>query len=181
MLNIANFITVSRIALTPAIVFCMMRNCWVQALIIFFAAVLTDVLDGWVARTFHQHSKIGQILDPIADKILFGSMMFSLLWLLPSHGLLFFTLCFLMLKEIILLLGGAILWFGYQKFILPSKLSRQASWYEFLLLLVIMIDRSDIFFIPSFVLMIVAIFNIVISTKLLMLYARKIFNHADIS
>jgi cardiolipin synthase (CMP-forming) len=40
------------------------------ALAIFFLAGLTDVADGYVARTFRQQSRLGRLLDPIADKLL---------------------------------------------------------------------------------------------------------------
>jgi CDP-diacylglycerol--glycerol-3-phosphate 3-phosphatidyltransferase/cardiolipin synthase len=46
-------------------------NGWYYAAICFFAlASLTDGVDGWIARHFHQQSHLGRILDPIADKLL---------------------------------------------------------------------------------------------------------------
>ena len=44
---------------------------WYYAAIFFFAlAALSDGVDGWIARHFHQQSHLGRILDPIADKLL---------------------------------------------------------------------------------------------------------------
>lgn len=40
------------------------------AIVTFTIAALSDALDGWIARRFNQHSKLGVILDPIADKLL---------------------------------------------------------------------------------------------------------------
>lgn len=40
------------------------------AFVIFIVAALSDALDGWVARRFNQRSKLGAILDPLADKFL---------------------------------------------------------------------------------------------------------------
>lgn len=40
------------------------------ALVAFLAAALSDAADGFVARVFHQKSRVGAILDPIADKLL---------------------------------------------------------------------------------------------------------------
>lgn len=37
---------------------------------VFLAAGLSDALDGWIARRFQQHSRLGRILDPLADKCL---------------------------------------------------------------------------------------------------------------
>jgi cardiolipin synthase len=50
---------------------------WV-ALFIFIAAGLTDVLDGYVARTYGQQSVFGRMLDPIADKLLVSSCLLML-------------------------------------------------------------------------------------------------------
>ncbi len=177
MFYFANLITLSRIALTPLVVFFMMQNSWDLALAVFMVAVATDVIDGWVARTFHQGSVFGQILDPIADKILFGSVMIAMLFLLSGYGLLFFTLCFLMVKETVLLVGGGILWFGYQKFIPPSKLSRQVSWYEFIFMFAVMIDQIDYLFMSAIVLVVLALINIILSSKLLIRYVYKLVRH----
>ena len=76
-LALPNLLTYGRIAAVPAVVGCMywqsshggdaMR--WV-ALVIFIAAGVTDVLDGYFARMWGQQSSFGRMLDPIADKLL---------------------------------------------------------------------------------------------------------------
>ena len=40
------------------------------AMAVFLVAGLSDALDGWIARRFQQHSKLGSVLDPLADKLL---------------------------------------------------------------------------------------------------------------
>ena len=42
----------------------------VAAVVTFAIAALSDMLDGWIARRFNQHSRLGSILDPLADKLL---------------------------------------------------------------------------------------------------------------
>lgn len=42
----------------------------VAAVVTFAVAALSDVLDGWIARRFNQSSRLGAILDPLADKLL---------------------------------------------------------------------------------------------------------------
>lgn len=63
-------LTLVRFALIPFIVAAMILNHWYAAFILFMIAVLTDILDGWVARQFNQHTFLGAALDPIADKLL---------------------------------------------------------------------------------------------------------------
>lgn len=47
-------------------------------LLLFFIAVLTDWLDGFVARKLGSESRIGQIIDPVADKFLYLGMLYIL-------------------------------------------------------------------------------------------------------
>ncbi len=47
---------------------------WFSGLV--FIALLTDAVDGWYAREFNQESQTGKILDPVADKLVFYSLMF---------------------------------------------------------------------------------------------------------
>ena len=73
ILNLATILTISRIAFIPLIVFCYvysngeLRNI---AAFIFLLALVTDYLDGLVARKFNQETPFGAFLDPIADKLL---------------------------------------------------------------------------------------------------------------
>lgn len=50
----------------------------VAAVTIFVVAALSDMLDGWIARRYNQFSKLGAILDPLADKLLLLAAVFTL-------------------------------------------------------------------------------------------------------
>ncbi len=76
---LVNIITFSRILLSIVIfMLLMLKDYYVLALILFFIAGLTDYLDGKLARKFNISSEIGEILDPIADKILIVFLLFGL-------------------------------------------------------------------------------------------------------
>lgn len=68
--TMANFFSMVRILLVPVFLYMVIQQKALEALVIFLAASLTDVLDGMAARTFHQRTKIGGLLDPAADKLL---------------------------------------------------------------------------------------------------------------
>lgn len=70
MMNLANRITISRIILTPIFIAAVVYGRMDVALVFFTIAVISDGLDGFVARSMHQKTAIGTILDPVADKIL---------------------------------------------------------------------------------------------------------------
>jgi cardiolipin synthase len=77
-LGLANLLTYARILAVPAVAAVMFGFAvlegplWLRwvALAIFVAAAVTDWLDGWAARTYGQQSRLGRMLDPIADKLL---------------------------------------------------------------------------------------------------------------
>ena len=68
--TVPNLISVLRIASIPFIAWLVADHRMVPALIVLAVSAITDSLDGIIARRFNQVSKIGQILDPIADRLL---------------------------------------------------------------------------------------------------------------
>ena len=70
VVTIPNILTVVRMALIPVFVGALYYQRFGWALAVFVTAGVTDGLDGLFARRFNQYSQLGQILDPIADKLL---------------------------------------------------------------------------------------------------------------
>src|SRR6185295_1199555 len=73
VLTIATALTCLRIALTFPFLYLIGLGRFDIALVVFFFAGVTDFLDGYIARRFNQQSRLGQILDPLADKFLIAS------------------------------------------------------------------------------------------------------------
>ncbi len=72
-LNLANILTLFRIAAIPLVVilfYSQMPNARPIAAIVFGIAAVTDMIDGWVARRYGQTSRFGEFLDPVADKLM---------------------------------------------------------------------------------------------------------------
>lgn len=80
--SIPNLLCFLRIAVTPVVVVFLLFpgpvSSFVAALC-FFVAALTDILDGYIARLQKSESPVGQLLDPLADKILINSVMIMLI------------------------------------------------------------------------------------------------------
>jgi cardiolipin synthase len=68
--TIANALTALRFVLAPLFVVLYVEGHQLRALAAFAAAAATDVLDGLAARVLGQHSRLGAVLDPLADKFL---------------------------------------------------------------------------------------------------------------
>lgn len=80
-LNLPNVLTVLRIMLVPVLVVALLGNTPsgdVLAAVVFALASLTDLLDGWLARSRDSVTTFGKLMDPLADKLLVVAALISL-------------------------------------------------------------------------------------------------------
>lgn len=120
-MNIPNMLTILRIILVPTyllIFFSEMENRILIAGLVFIFAGISDVLDGHIARKYNLQTKLGTVLDPFADKMMIFAILISFTvsnyipsWILIAIGL----------KEILLILGGAVLYFSKTKQVMSSN------------------------------------------------------------
>jgi cardiolipin synthase len=125
-LTIPNCLTTSRILMTPIISYLMITHSHDYAFYAFIVASITDFADGYIARRFpNQQSFIGSILDPLADKLLIGTLTVTLGYcaMLP-HAL----VAIILLRDVLLMAGTIYLNKANVKFldfnIKPSNLSK---------------------------------------------------------
>ena len=79
MIKLINILTSARILIAVVIfILLAIKNYYLTALFLFFIAGLTDYLDGFLARKYNATSQLGEILDPLADKILIIFLFFGL-------------------------------------------------------------------------------------------------------
>ena len=91
MLNLPNILTLARIFLVPFLVVVLLTRFEGAAILglpkevvgaaIFGLAALTDWLDGYLARRRRQITTLGQMMDPLADKLLITAALVSLVWM----------------------------------------------------------------------------------------------------
>ena len=77
---IPNAISLMRIALVLPILMLILRDQYVWALGLFFFAGFSDGLDGYLATHFNWQTRLGGLLDPVADKLLVAGMFVTLAW-----------------------------------------------------------------------------------------------------
>ncbi|KAL6628173.1 CDP-alcohol phosphatidyltransferase-domain-containing protein [Neocallimastix sp. 'constans'] len=110
--HIPNILCISRILTSPIIGFLIIKHKMKQACTLYIIAGITDFLDGYLARKCNWSSKLGSVVDPLADKILMiiSTISLSISQLIPKY------LAYTILSRDILLLLGSIVLVG-KKFI----------------------------------------------------------------
>ncbi len=117
MKNIPNILTVFRIFLVPVFAVLLMTEHYAASAVIVLLSAATDIADGFIARRFNLVSVTGQVLDPLADKLMQLAIVASL-WakaLIPTWAILIMAG-----KELIMICGGSILYFFKKKTAIPA-------------------------------------------------------------
>jgi CDP-diacylglycerol--glycerol-3-phosphate 3-phosphatidyltransferase len=99
-LNLPNLLTIGRVVIIPVVLGLMDRgtpkDCALAA-IVYAAAAITDLLDGYLARRMNVVSVLGKFLDPLADKLL---VMASLVYMVPMGRIPEWAVVLLLAREI---------------------------------------------------------------------------------
>jgi len=89
--NLPNCLTMARVLAAPIVVFLLYLEMWFQfrlgayfAFAVYFLACMTDYFDGKIAREQNIITNLGKFLDPLADKLLIGSILIMLVRLGPD-------------------------------------------------------------------------------------------------
>jgi cardiolipin synthase len=93
------------ILIVPFIVYFVTDRIW-QAALVLIVSGLSDMLDGLIARRFHQFTELGQMLDPLSDKLTQGAVAVSLA---VKQPVLIPLLAIFILKEILMLSAACLL------------------------------------------------------------------------
>lgn len=108
-MNIPNLISIFRIFLIPVFIYSFILgqkdDSIVLPVVIFIISGISDILDGYIARTYNMKTDLGAVLDPLADKLMLMTALICFafykhipIWLVILVGL----------KELVMILGGLI-------------------------------------------------------------------------
>lgn len=170
-MNLANIITIFRIILIPiylAVFYSGSDNYVLFSGLIFILAGISDVLDGYIARKYDMITDLGSVLDPVADKL----MMFAILISFASKGIIpTWILIALGLKEVVMILGGGILYLFKGKQVMPAnKYGKFATVSFYVATLSIVFKLPEMFSTSLFVLTVVL--NVVAFINYLIIYLK---------
>lgn len=136
MHHLPNIISVFRILLIIPIAILLHRQSWMYAFILILIAGISDALDGFLARVFSWQSRLGSILDPLADKALLVLIFVSLAY----QDFIPVWLAALVVGRDLIILSGAIAfqWITHQLEISPLFISKVNTALQILFILLIM-------------------------------------------
>ena len=142
-----NALSILRIILTVPIVIALLKGQYLLAILLFLLAGITDALDGWIAKQFSFQSRIGSILDPMADKILLTSSFVTLYWV----GILPLWLLLLICARDVIIVAGALGYFlgeisGASDLIKPTLISKFNTVLQIALVLFLLLIQFTIEF-----------------------------------
>ncbi len=104
--DIPNLITVGRIVLVAPTTWALLQEDYRLALVLFFVAGVSDGVDGFLAKHYNWSSRLGALLDPLADKALLVCSYAALTW----TGLLPLWLFALVILRDMVIVGGAVIY-----------------------------------------------------------------------
>jgi len=138
--DIPNLISILRIFLSVPIVFMLLQHYYGMALLLFAIAGISDGLDGFLAKHYGWRSRLGGLLDPLADKVLLVFSVLSLGWL----GLLPAWLVFVVILRDLVIVTGAFV-YNFQVAELdaePSLISKFNTVVQIVLVLVVVLNQG---------------------------------------
>lgn len=134
--HIPNIISIIRIFLVVPVVVLILRDDYVTALVLFVIAGVSDGIDGFLAKRFQWQSRLGSILDPIADKLLIVSSYAAVAWVGLIPLWLWLTI---LLRDLIIVCGGLAYHFMIGKFeMAPSLISKFNTVMQIVLLMAVL-------------------------------------------
>jgi cardiolipin synthase len=138
--QLPNIITIIRFLLVPPVVLLLLDGRYGAALLVFAAAGFSDALDGYLAKRYHWSSRLGAMLDPLADKLLLVSSFVSLGWLgqIPP-----WLVAVVILRDLVIVTGAIVYNLRIEHLeAAPSIISKLNTFAQILLVMAVMFTQA---------------------------------------
>jgi len=158
--DIPNVITALRFLLVPPVVILLLQERFTAALIVFGVAGLSDGLDGFLARRFDWRSRLGGIMDPLADKLLVVSSFVTLGWLglIPA-----WLVLLVILRDLVIVAGATFYHMRIEQFEAEPSIASKLNTAAQVLLVLAVLYSSGIQILPV-ILMDVLLYGVLVTT-----------------
>ncbi|MBD3163631.1 CDP-diacylglycerol--glycerol-3-phosphate 3-phosphatidyltransferase [Candidatus Woesearchaeota archaeon] len=142
VLNLANSLTIARMLLAPVFSALIFMEMYISAFIVILIATLTDFLDGHIARIWKMQTRLGKMLDPLADKVIIS---FAIITLLVKLDFPLWAGIPIILRDIILFSGGLVYLSKNRKKVLkPNLLGKITTFFQMSAIVVYVVNINDI-------------------------------------
>jgi len=168
-LNVADYITLFRIVIIPAFVILLLNHQPYLPFLLFSLAIVTDGLDGMVARIQKHKTKLGSVLDPLADKLLLASayMTLAILKLVPL-----WVVIIIFSRDLVLMLGWLIIYFSTGiSIVMPTILGKATTVFQMTVVFSVLLTYSGYLpeekwlIVKPFILSIMLVFTVLSGTE----------------
>jgi len=179
-MNAANALTLLRLIFVPFLVYFLHQGWFGVALGVFLIAGLSDAADGFLAKRFEQQTRLGKVLDPVADKALVVTLYVALGWV----GWVPFWLVLAVVSRDALIITGALI-FHYLTGALeiePTYLSKANTAVQLALLALILVDAAtawDLGWWRSTLAVVVLVTTVASGVQYILLWLRKMGRFED--
>ena len=142
-MNVPNSLSLFRLLLVPVFVIVFFLggdNAYIYAALVYVLAEVTDCLDGYIARKFHKITRLGRVLDPLADKLMAFTVLVCIV--IESRVPVWAALLFF-IKEVLMGVGAIVM---YKKIddVMPSNMPGKVANVVFFSTCVILMFDSTI-------------------------------------
>lgn len=139
--QIPNVITVIRIVLVVPTGWLLWLGSYDHALVLMAVASASDALDGWLARHFDWTSRFGAAMDPVADKLLIGTL-FVVFWIQGHIPAWLGTI--VIARDVVILTGAGLYRWLFEKFdFAPTFVSKANTAMQIVMLLLLLVELCD--------------------------------------
>ncbi len=148
--DLPNLISIARILLSLPVAYLLLEQRFTEALLLFFVAGVSDGLDGFLAKRFGWHSRLGSILDPLADKIL---LVTSFLCLALVEVIPIWLMMMVFARDLIIIIGAAAFHFLIGQYeMAPTWISKINTTLQIILVLALVLSHG-VYSLPAELLM----------------------------
>lgn len=103
---IPNLLCIFRIFCAPLFILSISNNLKILSIFVLSIGAISDFFDGYIARKFKVESKVGELLDPLADKIFTNAVLWGIFLYNGNHYPILLVAMFMTIRDLLLLLGS---------------------------------------------------------------------------
>lgn len=140
--HIPNIISMFRVLLVLPVVWLLWQREYAMALLLFAIAGVSDALDGFLAKHYGWQSRLGSILDPLADKLLLVCCFLTLAWLelIP-----FWLLVVVIARDLVIVVGALIFHVLFGRYeMAPSLISKINTFFQIVFVIAVVLFNSEL-------------------------------------